>query len=179
MEVFRIFLPLLLDGGTWPKKKKKKRGYSHHKTVSYTFRSTITLFTWFLITAAATANQGKGQGTRWRMLVPCVTTNPELPGRIPDMSKKENCHSVWSPNTFLDLLQQFSLFWWLQHLTVEKYTCRKMTDTWTVTWVLFVLSLSRIFEVLTKVAVLKIHQKGWNEDSSEPGSRKWEAGGWL
>ena len=25
MEVFRIFLPLLLDGGTWPKKKKKKK----------------------------------------------------------------------------------------------------------------------------------------------------------
>ena len=24
MEVFRIFLPLLLDGGTWPKKKNKE-----------------------------------------------------------------------------------------------------------------------------------------------------------
>ena len=31
---------------------------------------------------------------------------------------------------------------------------------WTVTVVLFVLHLSHILEVLTNVAVLKIHQKG-------------------
>lgn len=160
-------------------KNKNKEGILTTKLLVTRLEAPSLYLPDFSITVAATANQGKGRGTRWRMLVPCLTTNPELPGRIPDMSKKENCHSVWSPSTFLGLLQQFSPSWWLQHLTVEKYTCRKMTDTWTITLVLFVLSLSHIFEVLTKVAVLKIHQKGWNEDSLEPGSRKWEAGGWL
>lgn len=85
------------------KKKKINRVFSPQNLVTSLEAPSLYLPD-FSTAAAATANQGKGQGTKWRTLVPCVTSNPELPGRIPDMSRKENCCRVWSPNTFSGLL---------------------------------------------------------------------------
>lgn len=86
------------------KKIKNKEGILTTKLLLTSLKAPSLYLPDFSTAAAATANQGKGQGTRWRTLVPFVTSNPELPERIPDMSKKENCHSVWSPNTFSGLL---------------------------------------------------------------------------
>lgn len=88
------------------------------------------------------------------MLVPCVPANPEAPGRVPDTSKKENC-----PESLKSQYRSRPVIAVQPLLLVEKYMCGRITDMWTVTLVLFVLHLSHILEVLTNVAVLKIHQK--------------------